>query len=239
MTGGGQCVQVRLELGVYLLGAIEPARRSVVDRHLAACRTCRTELSDLAGLPSLLRRVPADAVGKLVAEDPAPVNHGPSLGSVLGRMTALRRRRRVLAVAAVLISAIAAASGVRALHAASPRPQAAAAPTRAITVQAANPVTNARATVKYTAQRWGTELDVRVTGIAPGTRCQLLVTGSGGQTVTAGGWYVTAGQKVTWYPASVPLQEPSVRGFEITADGRTLVSIPARDTLGVGVAAER
>jgi predicted anti-sigma-YlaC factor YlaD len=58
VTGNIPCASIRLELGVYLLGAIEPASRAVVDRHLVACPSCRAELSGLAGLPSLLRRVP-------------------------------------------------------------------------------------------------------------------------------------------------------------------------------------
>ena len=68
MTDDRQCAQARRELGVYLLGAIEPAQRALVERHLAGCQACRAELSELAGLPSLLRRVPADAVWRLLAE---------------------------------------------------------------------------------------------------------------------------------------------------------------------------
>jgi anti-sigma factor RsiW len=48
VTGGDTCAQVRLELGAYLLGAIEPAQRAMVNRHLRACPACRAELSDLA-----------------------------------------------------------------------------------------------------------------------------------------------------------------------------------------------
>jgi anti-sigma factor RsiW len=229
VTDDGQCAQARRELGVYLLGAIEPAQRTLVDHHLAACRACRAELSGLAGLPSLLRRVPADAVWPLRADETVQATPQPPLSALSDRMAAFRRRRWVLTVAAAVITGIAAASGVQALHAATPRPPAAAtAWARAVTVQAANPVTGTWAAVRYTAQPWGTALEVRITGVAAGTRCQLLVTGSGGQKVAAGGWYFTAGQHATWYPASVPLQAPSVRSFEITSGGKILVTIRAR-----------
>ena len=51
------CGELREALAVYVLGAIEPADRSVVDRHLPGCADCRDELAGLAALPALLRRV--------------------------------------------------------------------------------------------------------------------------------------------------------------------------------------
>jgi anti-sigma factor RsiW len=53
------CGEIRHALGVYLLGAISPADRSAVGRHLAGCAGCREELARLAGLPGLLGTVPA------------------------------------------------------------------------------------------------------------------------------------------------------------------------------------
>ena len=229
MTDDRQCAQARRELGVYLLGAIEPAQRALVERHLAGCQACRAELSDLAGLPSLLRRVPADAVLQLQADDTVQATPPPPLSALLARMAAVRRRRWILTFAAVVITGIAAAWGVQTLRAAAPLPPAAAtAWARAVTVQAANPITGIWAAVRYTAQPWGTELAVRITGVAAGTSCQLLVTGTGGQQVAAGGWDFTAGQHATWYPASVPLKTPSVDSFEIISGGKILVTIPAR-----------
>jgi predicted anti-sigma-YlaC factor YlaD len=60
MTTTALCRQIRLDLGVYLLGAIDTADRSAVDAHLAFCAVCRDELVQLAGLPGLLSRVTAD-----------------------------------------------------------------------------------------------------------------------------------------------------------------------------------
>ena len=61
MDDAGTCAGIRPQLGVYLTGAIAPADRVVVVRHLAACDGCRAELAGLAGLPALLRRPPVQA----------------------------------------------------------------------------------------------------------------------------------------------------------------------------------
>lgn len=227
MVTADPCAQVRLELGTYLLGSIEPAQRALVNRHLRTCPVCRAELSDLAGLPSLLRRIPADDAGQLLHDDPPDLQPAPPLGTLLRRVTAIRRRRLVLTIAAAVIAGTAAASGVLALHATA-RPAATVATAWAVTVQGTSPVTGVRAAARYTRQPWGTELQVSVTGIAPGTRCQLLVIGTGGQEIAAGGWDLAASQQPAWYSASVPLQAASLRSFEIITGGKILVTIPAR-----------
>ena len=151
----------------------------------------------------------------------------PPLTGLVAQITAIRRRSRLLAAAAAVLTGIAAASAVQVLHDAAARPPAAVAPVRAVTVQAASPVTGTWAAVRYTAQPWGTELAVTVTGIAAGTRCQLIVTGPAGQVAVAGGWDLAAGQQPMWYMGSVPFRAASLRSFQITTGGKVLVTIPA------------
>jgi Putative zinc-finger len=225
MTGDGLCTQARQELGVYLLGAIEPAQRALVDRHLPACAPCRAELAGLAELPALLRRVPAEEVWRLPPDAVPPP--GPSLAALAGRVSGIRRRRWRLTAAAAVTAGSGVACGLLGLHAVVARPQAAAAVQWAVTDQGTNPVTGAWAAVRYTPLPWGTELEVQVTGIAAGTRCQLQVTGPHGQDLAAGGWTITAGHLAAWYPASVSFQDTSVRGFAVTADGKILVTVKA------------
>lgn len=197
----------------------------MVDHHLVTCPACRAELSDLAGLPSLLRRVPADVVLRLLTQRAAPAVPVP-LPALARRMTAVRRRGRMIAAAAALAAVVAVAAGVQGLHAAENRP-ALAVVAGAVTVQATNPVTGAWAVVRYAARSWGTELEVNLAGVAPGTRCQLLVAGPAGQRVVAGGWYVTASGPATWYPAAVPLTASRVHSVDIVSGGKTLVTVPA------------
>jgi anti-sigma factor RsiW len=222
MTSEDQCPQIRQELGVYLLGTIEPARRTVVARHLATCPECRAELAGLAALPALLRRVPADELRPLLEGDVAPVP-GPPLGALLGRMARVRRRRRYLAIAAALIVGVAAVSGWQALRPSGP-PAGGGEPRWEDTDAAVNPVTGAGAAVRYAAEPWGSELEVRVNGVAAGARCQFWVIGPRGQRVDAGGWIV-AGQQAAWHPASVPLRVSMLRSFQVTEDGKVLVTV--------------
>ena len=63
------CPDARQSLGVYVLGAIDPAERALVDAHLLTCRDCRDELAGLAGLPALLARVNPDEVSRICADD--------------------------------------------------------------------------------------------------------------------------------------------------------------------------
>jgi hypothetical protein len=219
----GQCARARQELGVYVLGAIAPAQRAQADRHLAACPRCRAELAGLAGLPALLRKVPADEAHQLLPGNTGPA--GPPLRGLLSQVVRARRLRRwrLAAVAAVITAA---AAGVLALDAVPP--PAGQPPGRTITVAAADPATRVRAVVRYTAEPWGTELEVQVTGVTAGTRCQLWVTGPGRQQAVAGGWTVPSGQQAAWVPASASLPAASVHAFEITTGLKILVSVAAR-----------
>ena len=51
MTQIWDCADARASLGVYVLGAIDPAERSLVDAHLLTCQDCRDELAGLAACP--------------------------------------------------------------------------------------------------------------------------------------------------------------------------------------------
>jgi anti-sigma factor RsiW len=74
MDGSGECAGIRPQLGVYLTGAIAPADREAVVRHLAGCEDCRAELAGLAGLPALLRRPDVAAAAQPPADD-RPEDH--------------------------------------------------------------------------------------------------------------------------------------------------------------------
>ena len=72
MTQTWDCTEARPSLGVYVLGAIDPAERGLVDAHLTTCRDCRDELAGLAGLPALLARVNPDEISRIRADDTVP-----------------------------------------------------------------------------------------------------------------------------------------------------------------------
>ena len=169
---------MRQDLAVYLFGALSPAERAGVDRHLASCRRCREELALLAGLPALLQKVPAEQAARICSKQAAedrPDHHAADrlLNVMLIKTARARRRRRWrLAAAAALIAAAVGGWGVQVLHPAEravpPAPQWAA------TAAGFDPKTRAEAWVRYAARAWGTALDVRVTGIPPGHHVPVL-----------------------------------------------------------------
>jgi hypothetical protein len=228
----GPCGEVRQELAVYVLGAIAPADRSDVDRHLADCAGCRDALAELAGLPGLLRRVSVPEAVALAgpgASSPREnLTSDPALRSLLRGASRNRRRhvRTRVAIAAVagLVASAGVSTGWQRAHPAAERP-AASAPAWAAPVRAANPRTGVSATVKYATRPWGLQLSVQVTGIPAGTTCELDVISQQGQVTTAGGWTIASG-RANWYPASSSVALADVRGFAVTSGVRILVAVP-------------
>jgi Putative zinc-finger len=229
MTGPA-CRDIRQALGVYVVGAIDPAERTAVDIHLGTCPDCREELAGLAGLPALLGRVPADEAERLILhsadfQDPQPP--AELLSSLLSRVAARRssRRWRVIAAAAAAI-VIAVAGGAAGAHLIAPGGKASPVATTEV-VSATNPRTHVSAIVSYTGKSWGTQMHVWVAGIPGGTTCQLVVVDSSGKMLPGGSWTVQGGQQDPEYPASASLMAGHLRGFEIISDHHVLVTVPA------------
>jgi predicted lipoprotein with Yx(FWY)xxD motif len=113
VDSSGECADIRVQLGIYVFGAITPADRPTVVRHLATCPNCRDELVGLAGLPGLLLRPPAIAAafscGDLAVAPRPDLQQAlvdRTLGTIIQRR---RRRRRLAAIAATALTAAAAA----------------------------------------------------------------------------------------------------------------------------------
>jgi hypothetical protein len=136
--------QLRRDLGVYVLGALEPVRREQVERHLADCSTCRDELTELAALPGLLNRL---------REEPDLVDiTPPAVEPALVRVAEERRRWRVrtrLALAAALAAVVALLIVVVAAIPSSPA---------AVTFAS----TDRGAVAAVEARRWGMMVDLEV-----------------------------------------------------------------------------
>ena len=242
MTGSADCRDIRHALGVYVLGAIDPAERSKVDAHLSTCPDCREELAGLAGLPALLRRIPVGEAQQLADGEPDGLSGdglaGPEvpsvemLDSLLGRTTQARQARRwrglAAAAALVLVAGVGGGAAWGLAHHAADNDHDSVASASFSSVSATDPVTHVAATVKYAGMSWGTVLDTQVKDVPAGDRCELLVTDSSGHTTVVGSWTTTYDEKGIWYPGSSGVTLDSVRSFEVTADGKVLVKVPAR-----------
>jgi hypothetical protein len=219
---GSTCRSIRQLLGVYVVGAIDPAERSLVDEHLGECQGCRDELAGLAGLPAMLSRVPVEEAERIAAGGlPDGAEPPPDLLNSLLRKVWVRRRVRTwrVAAAAAAVVVIAAGSATAAIQMAAPSSSVATATSAS---------THVRAVVDYSTVPWGSAMRVQVTGISPGTACKFWVLGKDGR-VLAGSWTVRPSYgPLPWYSASSSVAAGSVRGFQITTGAKVLVSISAR-----------
>ena len=154
------------------------------------------------------------------------------LQSMLGRVARLRRRALWPRLSAAAVTGLLIGGGAitasRLLDQPQPRPHAVATAPWTAEVRGTNSSTHAAALVRYMAQPWGLELDVRVQGIPAGTSCELLVTEADGQDVAAGSWTVARGHQGARYPASSSVLLSDARGFVIRSGARILVTIPLR-----------
>jgi len=239
MTQPMDCAETRLSLGVYVLGAIDPAERAQVDAHLGGCRDCRDELAGLAGLPALLSRVGAEEAFALAENDgpPAPWQAGGHtafpgapddpphelIATVIDLTAARRRRRRMrealVGVAAALVIAAGVFGGLR-LGSSSPQPTEASAqfpgPAAGPWQTATGHAQDMSATVQYRAMGWGTQFAAKVNGIPGGTKCQMWILGPGGTRTLAASWVVDDNEGKVWYPGSAAVSAATVDGFVIT-----------------------
>jgi hypothetical protein len=172
------CDRHRVDLGVYVLGALDGPERAELEAHLASCPECRDELASLAPLPGLMTRVDPDS---LVTPAPAP----PGLADrILGEIRRRRRQRRRWSVAAAGALAAAGVGLVIALGVGG-SPQ-----LPDLTRTVANSREHAWGRLALTARPWGTSVQVALWGVRPGTRCEILVADRTGGWEVAGSWRV-------------------------------------------------
>jgi hypothetical protein len=171
------CQPMRLELGAYLFGALDASERARIAAHLDSCPDCRDELAGLAPLPGLLARIPDE---DLVTETPDRPGNAELL---LGDIARMRRRRRLVA-AGLAAACVAVAGGVVGAHdilSGSRGPS-------GVVIAGANASSHVSGRATLLATPEGTTVEVGVTGVRPGTRCQLVVLGLDGRREVAATW---------------------------------------------------
>jgi hypothetical protein len=240
VTETTDCGEARTSLGVYVLDALDPEDRAVVDAHLATCAGCRAELAHIEDLPALLATVSAEEAVALGAAEsgeptaapnrtsahPAPETIGPAADLITARKRN-RRRGALLSLAAAAAIAVAALVGAQVgSHLAQGLdPGPASGPWQ--TTQGQNSA-GMHATVRFRSMGWGTQLAVKVTGIPAHIVCEISAFGPDGSPTPAGSWITDANEGKVWYPASAGLGRQVTR-FVITIQGHpvTRIAIPA------------
>jgi Putative zinc-finger len=237
MTQTWDCTEARTSLGVYVLGAIDPAERGLVDAHLLTCRECRDELAGLAGLPALLARVNPDEISRIGANDTvyAAASDDPPeelLGTVLGLAEARRRRNRwryLSAAAAVVAIAGGLFAGLKSATSTTITQRVAIGFTNGTATwdvaNGTNAATGVNGTVAYAHQLWGESFQVLVDRIPIGTTCQMWVVHPDGTRTEVAAWTTAADEGKVWYAGSMPSSAGSLGTFQITAGNQVLLTV--------------
>ncbi len=220
------CRTYRELLGVYVVGAIEPAERAPLDAHLGHCYECREELAGLAPLTALLHRVPvaeAERIALAGSADGGPDEPSPEVLSSLLKQGGAKRRttrlRTMFTTAAAIVLTVGGAAAVT--EALSPHQPHATFDTASVSRGVL------AATVRYGKTTWGaTTMTVQVTGFRKWTDCKFWVITKDGRKDLAGGWLVGPGSNRLWYPVQADVPKSSVAAFVITWGSHSL-RIPA------------
>ena len=217
--------EVRASLGAYAIGALEPAERHEVERHLPACASCRAELAALAPLPGLLARLDRDAALNEEAVDPALADR--LVAAVAAerhqeRQT-LRRWRTVAAVAAT-VALVLGALGVVSLvtrpdgsrgGVASATPNGTPIPVQIVDASTAGTLNG---TVRPDPKVWGTSVELQLWDLPAKPQFALMVVAKDGRREQAGAWSITKGGQCL-VTGATSIQAADIARFEIVLPG--------------------
>ncbi len=217
------------ELGVLVLGALDPAEREAVEAHVAGCPDCAASVADLAPLPGLLKRVDTTSLDlgtpppEILERALAQVRHEDS---TLDNVTPLPRRRTWLAAIGGLVAAAAIVVGVVAVVNTGNTPTR---PTASSVVVRGNDAgTGVAATVLLSPAPTGTSLALTVTGVERGDRCSLVAIGRNGQRDVTSTWVVMYSHGVR-VNTGTAMKIHDIQRIEVTTtDGQVLVSLPVK-----------
>jgi len=223
-----------VDVGAYLLGALDDAEMAEFEEHLAGCEECGRALDELSGVLPVLEEARQD--GFAFAEPPGGDAMLDRLLAEVGGERRRRRRRRLASVAAAAVLVVGGpAIAVVATESGSGSP--AAAPAFSTDrVSASNPATGASAVVGVADKGWGTAVDLRLSGVHGPLTCSLIAIGrQGGQHQTVATWSVpAAGYGTGAQPAPLTvhgatgLHRSEITSWEVRTDhGDLLVRVPA------------
>ena len=205
--------QMSVELGAFVLHALEHDEDEDVRRHVADCDLCQEEVGELSFTVSLLSLLSLEDLAELDIEtrpEAAPAATAPR-----GRA----RRRTLLAVGAAA-AAVIAVPGARLLD------RAAAPPPAAAVIRATDPTTQVEAAVTLARHESGTRVHLDLSGAYPSGRCALVAHSLDGQSDTAATWRADAsGAARVAGTTAIPTNRLSELDV-VTDTGRVLVRIP-------------
>jgi anti-sigma factor RsiW len=217
----------------YVLGALDPADRRAYEDHLLECDDCRAAVAELAGLPGVLRLLPADEAGAPTTAEVADAAHDADVVplATLARSTRRYRRCRTTLVAAaagvLLVGGVAGGLAAASDHG-SPAPAATATTQRLELVSA--DASGVAADLTMTPRTWGTRLDWSCTYPAPAggsappagyaRTYELVVVDADGTATVVATWAAHDGAAHD-LGASTSVPAATIRTVEIRTEGST------------------
>ncbi len=203
------CSDIKVALGAYVLGALDPVEQRQVEEHVRGCPACAAEQEEFRSLAALLARVdPEDLQAVPVAPSPdlfARTSAAAAAGQYRRTRPSARSRTWAL-VAAVVLAVLGIGAGIT-VWAGGAGGQTASA--------SAGPV---RVTVTASEAKSGSALEVTVAGLRPGETCQLLAVDHDGQRHDAGDWPASDAGDGTWV-GWTNLEPDAVAGAVILGHG--------------------
>lgn len=202
----------------YVLGALGAADRAEFEEHLEHCDACRDAVAELAPIPGLLARVPAERAEELLG----PADAGREALLDLGAHRARRRRgRRLLTALAAAAAAVALLFAGSALDLLRPAAETEQGPDATVAME---PVDAAplRASIGMTTVPWGTKLDVTCSyeadayGRPGGGEYELVAIGADGQETSLSTWHAQPGSTAL-FSAGTALPAEEIQALEIRA----------------------
>jgi hypothetical protein len=219
------------DAGAYVLGALSPVERSAFQAHLAGCADCTRSVQELAGLPGLLARVPADVL------EPGEVSPLPEtvLPALVRDVRRVQRRRTwtvvgTAAAAAVLVGGGSLAVGLSLGDDAPPS----SAPPAGQAMEVVGPELMT-ADLALTSVSWGTRLDLTCsyppppepwTDTSQWTYAMFVIT-KDGQAEQVATWRALPGKSMR-LTASTAADRDDIASVEIrTGSGEPLLALTA------------
>jgi hypothetical protein len=242
-TGGSDPFE--MDDAAYLLGALSPQERARYEQHLQTCEACSRSLTELAGLPGVLRRLPVEVVESMDADDAeledadldrADAPPASMLAGLLERAEQEERGHRRVRVLrwATAVTAAAAAVVVGTLAVVGPRdggeaPVTEPPPDATLELEPQGD-TELTGNVSLREVAWGTKIQVECfQPAAPGTdpsaeepQYSLVVLEADGDTQQVATWNAVPGKELTM-DAATAVRRGEITAMEVRSQDGTVV----------------
>jgi hypothetical protein len=217
---------VTIELGAYILGAVNATDRSRIESHVAGCDICQRELIELSLLPGLLSRVTA---GDIPAAQPTevpvpPIPTDPPTRRHIARTPRRRvprptnRRLWIAAAAATVIAAGGTTAGLILGTASTAQ--------AATVLHGTNAATGLQATIRLTPEQWGTQVAMDLKHLPQKAWCQLVVHTRDGKQEVGASWTENSASGEARLPAATSFRLADISSVDIvTNKGKSLINI--------------